>query len=373
MTLTFFLILVIIILYLFQIVKYRIGWDKIKGLEPIVYTSNAPKVSVVIAMRNEESQIERLITQLKTQIYPIEKLDFVFVNDHSTDATLELLQKFRIENLKIVNMPDGKFGKKNAIRQGVALADGEIILATDADCSFSSIWVQTMATYFVDPNIKLVSGPVQFYRKKGILQNLQALEFTSLIGTGAGAIGGGSAIFCNGANMAYRKAVFLEVNNFENDIAASGDDVFLLHSVKAKYPKSIVFAKNENAIVITQPLKSFKAFINQRKRWTAKTGLYKDFASIYVSLLVLFSNLSIVFLFGAQFFYAQHFKIFILFYILKTMVDLFFLYPVLRFFKREDLIKWIVPFELFYSFYIVLIVILSFTKSFEWKGRAHKK
>ena len=46
------------------------------------------------------------------------------------------------------------------------------------------------------------------------------------------------AIFCNGANMAYRKDVFLEVNNFESDTSASGDDVFLLHSIKAKYPKA---------------------------------------------------------------------------------------------------------------------------------------
>ena len=57
----------------------------------------------------------------------------------------------------------------------------------------------------------------------------------------------------------------------------------------------------------------------------------------------------------------------------KFIADLFLLYPVLRFFKRKDLIKWIFPFELFYSFYIVLIVVLSFTKSFEWKGRTHKK
>ena len=68
-----------------------------------------------------------------------------------------------------------------------------------------------------------------------------------------------------------------------------------------------------------------------------------------------------------------YFKFFVLVFILKFLVDIYFLNPVLRFFKREDLIKWIFPFELCYSFYIVLIVILSFTKSFEWKDRIHKK
>ena len=365
-----FFIAFIALLYAFQISKYRIGWNKIKSVNRQEYT---PKASVVIAMRNEESEIVRLIAELKKQIYPTDKLEFILVNDHSTDATLELLQQSTMDNLKIVNMPDGEVGKKNAIKKAVALAEGEIILATDADCSFSSTWVQTMASYFEDSSIKLVSGPVGFHKQKGVFQSLQALEFSSLIGSGAGAIGIDSAIFCNGANMAYQKAIFSEVNNFESDTAASGDDVFLLHSIKAKHPKAIVFAKDENAIVITEGAQSIKTFINQRKRWTAKSSAYKDWASIYVSYLVLFVNLAIVFLFAMQFFSQQYFELFILFFIAKFIADLFLLYPVLRFFKRTDLIKWILPFEFFYSFYIVLIVILSFTKSFEWKGRTHKK
>ncbi len=368
----FFITIIVFIamLYGFQILKYRIGWDKIKPLNRQVYT---PKVSVVIAMRNEESEIIRLIKDLKKQIYPTDKLEFILVNDHSSDATWELLQQSTMDNLRIVNMPDGEFGKKNAIKKAVALSVGEIILATDADCSFSATWVQIMASCFSNSSIKLVSGPVGFYKQKGVFQSLQALEFTSLIGSGAGAIGMDSAIFCNGANMAYRKDVFLEVNNFENDTVVSGDDVFLLHNVKEKYPKAIAFAKDENAIVITEGTQSIKAFINQRKRWTAKSSGYKDCASIYTSFLVLVTNLIGLFLVGLLFFDLHYLYYFIFYFGIKFLADLFLLYPVLRFFKRKDLIKWILPFELFYSFYIVLTVALSFTKSFEWKGRTHKK
>ena len=367
-----FFIAFIALLYGFQISKYRIGWDKIKSIDSQAYT---PKVSVVIAMRNEESEIIRLIGELKKQIYPTNNFEVIMVNDHSTDTTLALLEQEAEQwsNLHIVCMDEGVFGKKNAIAKAVDKATSDIILATDADCSFTPNWVATMSTYFQDEQIQLVSGPVGFHKQKGVFQSLQSLEFTSLIGSGAGAIGIGNAIFCNGANMAYRKKVFLEVNNFESDTAASGDDVFLLHSIKTKYPNSIAFAKDENAIVITEGAQSIKTFINQRKRWTAKSSSYKDWASIYVSYLVLFVNLAIVFLFAMQFFYKQYFELFILFFIAKFIADFFLLYPVLRFFKRTDLIKWILPFELFYSFYIVLIVVLSFTKSFEWKGRTHKK
>jgi cellulose synthase/poly-beta-1,6-N-acetylglucosamine synthase-like glycosyltransferase len=365
-----FFIALIILLYGLQISKYRIGWDKIN---PKIKKEFTPKVSIVIAMRNEESEIKRLISVLKKQIYPTDFLEIILVNDHSTDATLALLKQAEMDNLQIINMPDGEFGKKNAISKAVQVAKGEIILASDADCSFTPNWVRTMVAYFANEQIQLVSGPVGFHKQKGIFQSLQALEFASLIGSGAGAIGMGNAIFCNGANMAYRKAVFLEVNDFESDKAVSGDDVFLLHSVKSKYPKAIAFAKNENAIVTTEGVQTIKGFINQRKRWTAKSSGYKDWASIYTSLLVLFTNVIGVILLGLSLFDFTYLNYFLYYFALKFLADLYLLLPVLSFFNRKDLAKWILPFEFFYSCYIVLIVILSFTNTFEWKGRTHKK
>jgi len=363
-------ILIILFLYALLIIRYTLGWYKVKTITNKDFT---PKVSIVIAMRNEENEVERLLQNLQSQIYPTDKLELILVNDHSTDNTLNILNSSQLDNLQVINMPKGEFGKKNAIKKAIELASGDIILASDADCSFNPKWVQTMANYFADENIKLVSGPVAYHKQKGMFLSLQALEFSSLIGSGAGAIGVNNAIFCNGANMAYRKEVFLEVNEFSIDTAVSGDDVFLLHSVKAKYSNAIAFAKQENAIVTTDAVQTLNGFINQRKRWTAKSSGYKDFASIYASFLVLFTNLALVFLFTMHFVSIQYFELFLLFYALKFLVDLLLLTPVLKFFKRTDLIKWILPFEIFYSFYIVLIVILSFTKKFEWKGRTHSK
>jgi len=365
-----YVIAFIVLLYWFQISKYRIGWDKIKTESQQEFT---PKASVVIAIRNEESEVKLLVKTLKKQIYPTDYLEIILVNDHSTDTTLALLEQVEMDNLRIINMPDGEFGKKNAISSAVQVAKGEIILASDADCSFTPNWVQTMVAYFANEQIKLVSGPVTFHKQKGIFQSLQALEFASLIGSGAGAIGMGNAIFCNGANMAYRKTIFLEVNDFENDKAVSGDDVFLLHSVKEKYNNGIAFAKNENAIVTTEGVQTIKGFINQRKRWTAKSSGYKDWASIYTSFLVLFTNVIGVILLGLSLFDFTYLNYFLYYFALKFLADLYLLLPVLSFFNRKDLAKWILPFEFFYSCYIVLIVVLSFTNTFEWKGRIHEK
>lgn len=363
-------ILIILFLYSLLIIRYSFGWHMVKAIADKDFK---PEVSIVIAMRNEENEVERLLKNLQAQIYPTDKLELILVNDHSTDNTLNILNLSQLDNLQVINMPNGLFGKKNAIKKAVELASGSIILATDADCSFNQNWVQTMTNYFADENIKLVSGPVAFHKKEGIFLRLQDIEFFSLIGSAAGAIGINNAIFCNGANMAYRKEVFLELNNFSNDTTASGDDVFLLHSVKAKYLNAIAFAKHDHAIVNTDAVQTLDAFINQRKRWTAKSSKYKDFASIYVSFLVLFTNFAFVFLFTMLFVSLQYIQLFLLFFILKFLLDLLLLAPVLKFFQRTELVKWIFPFEIFYSIYIVLIVVLSFTKSFEWKGRMHSK
>ena len=364
------IILIILLLYVFMIIRYSIGWQKITRISQVGFT---PNVSIVISLRNEEKNIYSLVKCLKSQIYPSNRLEIILVNDHSNDSTLELLNKIDLDNIRILNMPEGKYGKKDAISMAVSNATGEFILATDADCAFGNSWASIMVSYFKDPNIKLVSGPVNFKKENGFFQNFNTLEFLSLVSSGAGAIGVNNAIFCNGANMAYRKDIFLELSIFENDSSASGDDVFLLHSIKKKYPNSITFSKDKNSIVYTNSSLNFIDFISQRKRWAAKSISYKDIASIYTSYLVFLTNLSFVFLFIMSFYDISYLQFFMLFYLSKIIIDFSLIYPALNFFNRKDLIKSILYFEFFYSLYIIFIVVLSFTNKFEWKGRIYKK
>ena len=63
---------------------------------------------------------------------------------------------------------------------------------------------------------------------------------------------------------------------------------------------------------------------------------------------------------------------FLLFFGIKFIVDFLLIFPALKFFKRIDLAKLILPFELLYSYYIVIIVCLSFYNPFEWKGRVYR-
>ena len=363
------IIFLILLLYIFLIFRFFIGWSNINRSKEKYF----PQVSVVLALRNEESEVKRLINDLLAQNYPKEKIEFILVNDHSDDDTGHFLNKYGSSSIKIINMKTGEYGKKNAIKHAINRSKGDIIVATDADCSFSSNWITSIVSYFKNENIKLVSGPVMFYKKQGFFQYMQQLEFLSLIGSGAGSIGINNPIFCNGANMAYRKEIFLEMNDPSLVELASGDDVFLLHKTKEKYSNAIAFAKDEDSIVTTDSMNNFSDFINQRKRWTAKSTRYKDAKSIYTSYIVLLVNLSLIYLFFMSFFLQNYLSFLLIFYIIKFFVDTLFMSSVLRFFKETDLIKWIFPFELLYAIYVVLIVFLSFTSSFTWKNRVYKK
>ena len=360
--------------YVVMIISFYYGWKKIQPFNLEAKSTNLT-VSVVVAVRNEEENINYLIKNLKSQDYNSTLFDIIIIDDHSIDNTLEILKNEKIEcsNLKISSLEKGYIGKKQAILKAVKLSSSDIILTTDADCKFSNSWISNMVNKFSNSDINLISGPVAYHLEDNVFGNMQSLEFLSLVGSGASCIGLNKPIFCNAANMAYRRDVFLEVNDYKKNNVFSGDDVFLLHQIKNKYKGSTLFLKSFESIVYTTPLSNVKDFINQRIRWASKSNSYKDFDSIIVALLVFLINLSLVMLLLFSPFSFFYFEYFISFFIVKLFCDYIFLKPILLFFKKNDLIKLIFPLQIIYPFYITLITVLSNLFSFNWKGRIQKK
>ena len=361
-------------LYVGMIISFYYGWKKIEPFHLEVGSKNLT-VSIVVAVRNEEENINSLVKNLKSQDYNSSLFDIIIIDDHSIDNTLEILknEKIKCSNLKISSLEKGVIGKKQAILKAVKLSSSDIILTTDADCKFSNSWISNMVNKFSNIDVNLISGPVAYHLEDTIFAKMQSSEFLSLVGSGAACIGLNKPIFCNAANMAYRRNVFLEVNDYKNNNVFSGDDVFLLHKIKNKYNGSILFLKSFESIVYTSPQSNIKDFINQRIRWASKSNSYKDFDSIVVAFLVFLVNLSLVMLLLLSPFSFFYFKYFILFFLIKLFCDYIFLKPILGFFKKNDLIKLIFPLQIIYPFYITLITVLSNLFSFNWKGRIQKK
>ncbi len=121
-----------------------------------------PKLSVLVAARNEESNIGRCLKYLLAQDYP--DFEVIAVDDRSEDKTGQIMDELAREypdKLKIVhieNVQEGWMGKSNAMQQGVKIATGEYLLFTDADCFFyCPVALKVSVNYAIDKRIDLLS------------------------------------------------------------------------------------------------------------------------------------------------------------------------------------------------------------------------
>src|ERR1017187_5954676 len=219
------IILIIIIIsslncfaYLILIASYCYAWVKIKS--PIIHDNiNKILVTVVIAARNEEDNIETCLTSILDQSYSSEYMEIIIVDDASEDTTNYKIQQFcnKYKNIKLITL-DKKFnlsGKKNALNAAINEAKGELIVTTDADCIMSKNWLSTIVGYYNQSHPKMIVSPVSFYNEKTIFEKMQSLELMALVLSSGASLHFNKAIMCNGANLAYPKKVFYEVNSFE--------------------------------------------------------------------------------------------------------------------------------------------------------------
>ena len=108
----------------------------LSNIAPIMMTPDLPLVSIIVPACNEAETIAPALATLLAQEYA--NLEIIVVNDRSTDATGEILREMqrrhpRLILLDIHELPAGWLGKHHALHCGAALAQGDILLFTDAD------------------------------------------------------------------------------------------------------------------------------------------------------------------------------------------------------------------------------------------------
>ncbi len=214
----------------------------------------------------------------------------------------------------------------------------------------------------------MVFGPVSFFPVKGLLNRFQSLEFLGLMASGAGAADAGHPFMCNGASLAYRKSAFRQVRGFEdNERFISGDDVFLMHKMKKAFGrKAIEFSHDRRSLVQTYPAEGFRAFFNQRIRWASKSKGYNDNLALSTAVIVFTFNLFLSVTFFTGFFQPLYFLFFAGFLLLKSLVDLPLMQGVTTFTDDRKLMRWYLPFQVVYPFYILVAGVFSLFDKKKW-------
>lgn len=371
-----FITVALSIYYVYILLFLRKGWQKIPVHNPSASLEVKTKVSVLIAARNEERNISKTIQAILSQNYPKELFELIVVDDHSTDKTSHIVASYANNGVRLIQLNEHEklnSYKKKAISKAIAVATGELMVATDADCYMGVNWLRSIVTLYEKTGYKLISSPVLYYQVKNYFERLQALEFLYLIGLGAASIGVDRPSTCNGANLAYRRDVFYELGGFQGiDDLASGDDELFLHKVAGRYPTGIGFCKDNEAIVFTEAKENLREFIRQRKRWASKSTRYKNKAIVVLGISIWLFNVMILLNAILCVFFHQFGFALILSLSAKVVVEFLFLFPLTRFANRKKLLINLPLLTVLHVFYIIYIGIAGNTGKYYWKGRMVK-
>jgi len=362
----------LLVIYCFLILSYRAGWQEIKPFSPGIQELTT-KISVIIAARNEEENIGKLLTSIEAQSYPKHLFEVIVVDDNSTDKTGTIVNGFPFAKLIPLRFDNINSYKKKAIATGIAEAAGDLIVTTDADCIVNENWLKTIAAFKEETRAVFIAAPVAMQYKWTLLQTFQSLDFLVLQGVTAAAVKKGIHNMCNGANLAYERKAFYEVNGFTGiDHIASGDDMLLMQKISQRFPGRISYLLSKEAIVTTQSAKTWKEFFSQRIRWASKATNYNEIKISGTLFLVYFFNCSLLALLISGFWLHELWWAFAGVLVVKTLNELIFLYPVARFYSEENLLKLFPLFQPIHIMYTIIAGWLGTFGKYEWKDRRVK-
>ncbi|WAC01332.1 glycosyltransferase [Lacinutrix neustonica] len=375
-------IIIISFCYVILILSLTYGFNKVKAFKP---KDNQQKTTftVVIPFRNEAENLEVLINSMTSLHYDKAKYEVILVDDASEDDSVAIITQLLskepfnklessfsiVKNDRATNAP-----KKDAITSAVAIANHDWIVTTDADCILPKYWLATFDAYIQEHQPKMMVAPVTYHTTDSFLKRFQLLDFLSLMGATIGGFGIHHPFLCNGANLAYRKSLFQEVNGFlGNSNIASGDDIFLLEKALKTDKKSVHYIKAHTATVLTKAQPNWKSLVSQRKRWAAKTSNYHSAFGKLTGVLVLLMNATVIVSCILALCTALHWFVFLVVFFLKLVSDFLLLYKTSVFFNQTRYLRSFLAAAVIYPFFSVYIAFNSLFTSYNWKERRFKK
>lgn len=330
------------------------------------------KFSIIVAFRNEEDNLPKLLESFLFLDYPKDCFEIIFINDHSSDYSVQLIQEFvaNFSNAQLLTLGEDESGKKAAIQNAIGQAKFEYILTTDADCCVPETWLTSFNQY---PNeADALIGSVGIHSTSGFLSTFQYYDFMALQAVGFALASLEKPILCNGANFCYKKTSFIQVKGFQgNEHQPSGDDVFLLQKlVKAKL--KIGFILHQNNLVITKASPDLSTFIQQRKRWFYKTKYASSWLQKALGILLLLTNLSVVTLFITSMYKPENLIGLILLLFVKVTIDFFLTFELAKKVKLSFCFTDFLIANLFYPFGIVFFFAYLTNSKIKWKQREYR-
>lgn len=342
--------------------------------------ARVPLVSVVVAARDEERNIEQCLRALLAQDYPVDRYEILVVDDGSVDGTAARVQALSTDQVQLLSSvrEHGSGGsKKAALTLGIQTARGEIILTTDADCRVPSSWVRAMVRYFED-DVGLVIGFSQIGTAgslNGKRAGYEAADFLALMGCIAGSTGHGHPMAASGQNLGYRKTVFHEVGGYAGVMhRASGDDAILLQRVRRRSRWRVAFAYCAEAHVVHPPAGNVPALLQKRTRWASNAPHQLFLDPLFFAYMLDTYVLSGLLLLSPALLAAGLLPFpWIAAGCLGKMLSEFLMHRrATALFGRQDLHRYFLLWAVLQPLHVLYVGAMGCAGVFTWKGQAHR-
>ena len=332
------------------------------------------RLAIVVACKNEEDNLPLLFSSIERQ-HSMPK-EIIFVDDNSTDNTFAILLDFakKLPNVIVLQSPGN--GKKAALIEGVKHCTAKYVLFTDADCILPDEYCLNAKIFLTTHSVDMLLGGIKlhylssnfegdFSRKTEIsdfalnpFKAFEILDLGSLQAVSAGSAMMGCPIMCNGANMIVRRDIYLEhISGIRTDIP-SGDDMFMLHNIKASNGK-IFYLFRPELIISTRGNDNPLSFFTQRKRWIGKLPAYTDKFTVATATITAVTNIMLTALYIASIFNSGFLLMAAMAYIIKLIVDCIAIIPYLKTINKRNLLYYMPLMSIFYPFYVTFTGIVS--------------
>jgi glycosyltransferase involved in cell wall biosynthesis len=313
-------------------------------------------ISLVIPFRNEAQNLPKLLDSISK--LPSKPKEIIFVNDHSEDNSIEILKKSAL-SIDILHLEAEIFGKKQALHKGIQHADCDYILTWDADVEIPSTYFEVIAKQYIS-DLLILPVKMQAFSFLGFFASLD-YYFLNAISFACGKFS--QNIVASGANLLFKKDLYFSYCETQKTYQfASGDDAFLLQFAKENGAKITTVLDSELCVKTESP-SNIQNFIQQRLRWIGKSKAVGDkFAFLIGVLGVLYQVNYVVLVLN----YPSFWEMILL---SKILVEILIFLPYVFKIKHGIALLFSPFFSLIYSFYMLLIGVVSLFWKVKWKGR----
>lgn len=230
----------------------------------------SPTISVIIAARNEEDNLPKVLKTLLCQEQGNIPFEVLVGNDNSTDSTWEVIDYFSKQYTNLSGFQVGDYtstciAKGRVLEFLIPKAKGEFIAITDADIELPKNWVLSIHNALVENRLDMVSG-ISVPNEGNWLENFQMVEWLLALHQVSLLEKIGLHLTALGNNFAFRKSAYWDVGGYEA-IGATLVEDFALYQAFVKTGKKVDMLFNENLMARTHGVLTFKDLLIQRRRW----------------------------------------------------------------------------------------------------------